>query len=215
MINLGKIYHYRFKEIEQENKNLVWNEISEFIYNLLNKPKKILDPCAGSCEFLNPLEKTECWGVDIQNIILTKKKQHINAIVGDIFKVDIPQKYFDAIFISNFLEHLNSHEELLTFIQKMRNCLIESGKICILGPNFKYTYKKYFDYIDHKLILTHCSVAELLYSENFKIKKIYDKFLPYSFQSKLPASRLLTKLYLKMPYIWKMLGKQFLIVAEK
>lgn len=215
MINLNKIYYYRFQKIDQKNKIAVWNEISKYIYNLLGKPKKILDPCAGSCEFLNSLEKAECWGVDIQNSILINKKSHINAIVSDIFEADLPKNYFNAIFISNFLEHLNSHEQLSIFIRKMRDCLAESGKICILGPNFKYSYKEYFDCFDHKLMLTHHSLAELLYSENLTINKIYNKFLPYSFRSKLPASRLFTKLYLQMPYLWKIFGKQFLIIAEK
>jgi len=41
------------------------------------------------------------------------------------------------------------------------------------------------------------------------------RFLPYSFTGRLPASAGLTRAYLSMPFAWKLLGKQFLVIGER
>ena len=89
------------------------------------------------------------------------------------------------------------------------------GKIAIIGPNFKYCYKNYFDFADHKVILTELGLAEHLYGAGFEIKEINKKFLPLSFRGGIPVNKTLVNTYLKVPLAWKILGKQFLVIAEK
>lgn len=213
-INLEKVYEHRFQHISDEKKIAVWKVIANDIYQRMGAPKTVLDPCAGRCEFINNIPIEKGLAVDLQNI-----EEHTNSNVefkqGDIFAVDIPENHFDGVFISNFLEHLPDAKAAADFINKMHSALKPSGKIAIMGPNFKYAIKEYFDCIDHSLILTHVSLEELLVSENFKVTKLYSRYLPYSFRSALPASTTLTSWYLKMPFAWKILGKQFLVIAEK
>jgi hypothetical protein len=68
---------------------------------------------------------------------------------------------------------------------------------------------------DHTVILTHRSVAEHLYAAGFEITSVTPRFLPYSFTGRLPATAALIRLYLALRPAWRVLGKQFLVIAHK
>jgi len=218
-MNYGRIYQYRFKDIDKAAKQSVWREISLWIYEKMGKPRSVLDPAAGEMEFLTSIPALEKWGVDAQEPSAFQSsviaKDGIRFIHGDIFDVDLPQEYFDAIFISNFLEHLKSPEQIDLLFSRLYRSLKKGGLVAIMGPNFKYCSADYFDCADHRLALTHISVEELLFASEFEIVKSFAQFLPYSFRSRLPASPALVKLYLSAPTLWKLFGKQFLIFARK
>lgn len=214
-MNYQRIYEYRFQGIDQHDRFRVWAKIAAFIFKAMGEPEKVLDPCAGRCEFVNSISAKEIWAIDKENYVLEYKNQRIYSKVEDIFVAELPQNYFQGVFTSNFLEHLESCEAIATFLSKMYSSLTFGGKIAVMGPNFKYCPETYFDCCDHKIALTHTTVEELLYSEQFTICASYPKFLPFSFRGHLPPSHLLTHLYLKFPFLWKILGKQFLIIAEK
>lgn len=214
-MNYERIYEYRFSAINQDAKSKVWFEISKFVYPLMGKPVRILEPGGGRCEFIRSVTSAkERWVVDKMMPdagLLTD----IRFIQGDIFNVNLPSAYFDGIFVSNFLEHLGSHDEIFSLLIKLRECLQDAGVIAIMGPNFKYAFKEYFDCSDHKITLTHLSVEELLYSSGYQVEKIIPRFIPFSFRGTLPTSGILTRIYLHVPFLWKLFGKQFLILARK
>ncbi|MFN8026218.1 MAG: hypothetical protein U0W40_07665 [Acidimicrobiia bacterium] len=72
----------------------------------------------------------------------------------------------------------------------------------------------YFDFADHVVPLTHVAVGEHLYAAGFEVERIVPRFLPYSFGGILPPSPALTRRYLRMPFAWKLLGKQFLVIGR-
>lgn len=78
-----------------------------------------------------------------------------------------------------------------------------------------YCAGEYFDCADHTLALTHVAVAEHLHAAGFDITTAVSRFLPYSFHGALPASPLLTRIYLRFPPLWRVPGKQFLVLAAK
>ncbi len=215
-MNFDRIYEYRFKGIDEEKKKLTWEEIANFMYNRLAQPGKILDPAAGKCELINSIRSEERWAVDLNDYFIKKyAAPGIKVVIGDIFKVDLPPNYFDAVFISNFLEHLNSQEEVAALLEKMYASIRPGGKIAVIGPNFRYTYRSYFDFADHTVILTELGLAEHLYGAGFEIENIYPRFLPLSFRGGIPVSRFLVRSYLSLPLAWRIMGKQFLLIATK
>lgn len=214
-MNLEKIYAFRFQGVSHKKKAAVWGPITRHIQTFMPGADKILDPCAGNCEFINHVQAKEAWAVDQQADFLKSAAPGVKTVAGDIFHAPLPENHFGGIFVSNFLEHLESAEKAAEFLRRMRTLLSPGGRLVIMGPNFKYCGPEYFDCADHRLILTERSVAELLFSEDFEIVKSHASYLPYSFRSRLPASAALTGLYLKMPLVWKILGKQFLLVAKK
>jgi ubiquinone/menaquinone biosynthesis C-methylase UbiE len=218
-MNYDRIYQHRFKGIDKVAKQAVWKEISLWIYERMGKPRTVLDPAAGEMEFLKSIPAEEKWGVDLQEPDALQRsimsKDGIRFIHGNIFDVDLPPDYFGGIFISNFLEHLRSPEEIDALFNRLYRSLQKGGLIAIMGPNFKYCSADYYDCADHRLALTHLSVEEFLFASEFRIEKTSPRFLPYSFRSRFPASPALVKLYLNFPLLWRLLGKQFLILARK
>jgi hypothetical protein len=73
----------------------------------------------------------------------------------------------------------------------------------------------YWDFADHVIALTHRAVEEHLYAAGYQPLRTIKRFLPYSFTGSLPASGRLTAAYLRLPFAWRVFGKQFLVLAEK
>ena len=129
----------------------------------------------------------------------------------------MPENYFDGVFISNFLEHLSSQEEVASLLERMYACLKPGGRIAVMGPNFKCAAKEYFDFADHNVVLSELGLAEHIYASGFTIKEIIGRFLPLSFRSNsfFPVNKFTVVAYLNMPFAWNFFGKQFLVTGEK
>jgi SAM-dependent methyltransferase len=215
MINYQRLYEYRFRNVDQTRRELVWSAIAPAICEWLGHPERMLDPAAGRCEFLNAAPAPERWGIDAVKYEEALPDEGVRLLVSDVMQVDLPHAYFDGIFVSNFLEHLQDADEVAAFLDKMRDCACPGGRIAVMGPNFRYCAREYFDFADHRVILTEESATEHLYAAGFKIKKIFPRFLPYSFGGRLPTHPTLVHGYLRARFAWPLLGKQFLIIAER
>jgi hypothetical protein len=129
--------------------------------------------------------------------------------------VQLPLAHFDGVFVSNMLEHLPDQDAVATMLARLWTATKPGGTVAVLGPNFKYCSGEYFDCADHTVALTHVSVAEHLYAAGFEVDMVIPRFLPYSFRGLLPPSRALTKWYLRVPALWRVFGKQFLVLASR
>lgn len=214
-MNFQRLYEYRFRDVDQDARRAVWSEIGPFVQRRLGDPQRVLDPASGRCEFLNSVSAEERWGVDLVDYEESWADPGVKIVVGDVMDVDLPGDYFDAVWISNFLEHLADQEEVATFLERMFQRLRPGGRIAVMGPNFRYCVKEYFDCADHNVILTHVGVEEHLYTAGFDLESVEPRFLPYSFRGRLPATPALTRRYLELPVAWRLLGKQFLVVGRK
>jgi len=121
----------------------------------------------------------------------------------------------DAIFTSNFLEHLPNKAAISAVLSHSYRCLKPGGRFIAIGPNIKYALGSYWDFFDHHVALTELSMAEALSNCDFEIETLVARFLPYtmSFGRQFPAWVL--RLYLAVPLAWPIFGKQFLVVARK
>ena len=210
-----RLYEYRFRDVDQGARDAVWKPIAAFLYGRLGRPERVLDPAAGRCEFLNAVPASERWGIDMAEYDERVADPGIKIIVADALQADLPQDYFDGIFVSNFLEHLPGQETVNAFLVTMLGCLRPGGRIAVIGPNYRHCAKQYWDFADHIVALTHHAVEEHLYTAGFTPLETAPQFLPYSFTGILPPSPLLTEMYLRLRPSWRLLGKQFLLVAER
>jgi SAM-dependent methyltransferase len=214
-VNFQRLYEYRFRDVDQRARDAVWSELGPFAHRRLGSPDRVLDPAAGRCEFLNAVPATERWGVDLVDYEESWAAPGVKLVVGDVMEVDLPESYFGGIWISNFLEHLADQEAVAALLERMRDRLARGGRIAVMGPNFRYCAKEYFDCADHNVILTHVGVEEHLYAAGFEIEAVDPRVLPYSFRGRLPAGAALTRRYLSTPLAWRLLGKQFLVVGRR
>jgi Methyltransferase domain len=214
-MNYQRLYEYRFRDVDQAARTAVWREVACYIYEQLGSPQRVLDPAAGRGEFINAVPAAERWAVDQVAYVEGTYEPGVRTIVADVFDAELPAEHFDGVFVSNFLEHLPEQEAVASFLGRMHAAIAIGGRIAIMGPNFRYCARQYFDMADHTLIFTHRAIAEHLYAAGFDPVRVEPRFLPYSFTGRLPPSPALTRRYLRTPLAWKLVGKQFLVVGRR
>jgi hypothetical protein len=84
-----------------------------------------------------------------------------------------------------------------------------------MGPNAKLVPGAYWDFWDHYIPLTESSLSEALKNRDFLIHRKEKAFLPYTMAGKKPTPLPLVRLYLALPLVWLLFGKQFLVIAVK
>lgn len=213
-INYARLYDYRFRDVDQASRQAVWREIATYVHERMGKPQRVLDPAAGRGEFITAVPAAERWGVDMVKQA-DLEAVGVQMIISDIMDAELPKAYFDGVFLSNFLEHMPSQDAVGATLGKLYEAMAPGGRIAIIGPNFRYCASEYFDCADHTVILTHVSMSEHLYAAGFDITSVAPRFLPYSFRGVLPPSPQLTRTYLRTPAMWRLLGKQFFLIARK
>ncbi|MGB3008840.1 MAG: class I SAM-dependent methyltransferase [Candidatus Saccharimonadales bacterium] len=212
MSNSNKNYHKtRFKFDPGRIK--VWRAITEYLQPFVGKDKTVLDLGCGYGDFINAISAKKKYALDMGPDV----KEFINKDVIFINKPStsmesVPKKSVDVVFSSNLFEHLDKNE-LDKTMQGINRCLKPNGTLILIGPNFQYSYKNYFDDYTHKTPYSHISLADAMYEYGFTPIKIMPKFLPLTLKSKLPKSYFLTKYYLHSPL--KPMGKQMLLILER
>jgi len=214
-MNYERLYSYRFRDIDQDGRIAVWREIGPHVYELMGRPRRLLDPAAGRGEFIGAVPAAETWAVDEVSYPEASYKPDTKVVVSPIMEAELPAGHFDGVFVSNFLEHLHDQEAIAAFLERMRDAMEPGGRIAIMGPNYRYCADEYWDCADHYVALTHVAIGEHLYAAGFEPQRIVPRYLPYSFRGILPPSPRLTRLYLKAPLAWRLLGKQFLAIGRK
>lgn len=215
---LKKLYANRFDSRQMQAKVALWKVLTDdFLQNYVPPDSAVLDIGGGYCEFINQIMAEKKCLIDLNPDSKLFANADVNVLNIDVLNLDAYTSFteqFDRIFISNFFEHLQNKEELVEIISFCFAALKPSGSLLVIQPNFKYSYKEYYDFIDHQLPITHLSLQELLQTVGFKIDLIVPRFLPFSTKGR-PASPLLLKVYLKLPFLWRFLGGQMFVKASK
>ena len=214
-MNYERLYSYRHRNVDQEARRGVWLEVAPHVHSLMGSPQSVLDPAAGWGEFIDAIDAKERVAVDEVAYEQAGRSGGVRWITSRIQDADLPAGHFEGVFVSNFLEHLPSQVEISQFLERMRDAMSPGGRIAIMGPNYRYCAREYWDYADHIVALTHRAIEEHLYTAGFEPERTIPQYLPYSFRGKLPPSRRLTRMYLRTPLAWRLLGKQFLVIGRR
>jgi SAM-dependent methyltransferase len=216
-MDLQKIYAARFLEEELPLKNKIWQVIcSEFLSQFVPKTGTVVDIGAGYCEFINHIDCHKKIAIDLNPDVKKFADADVEIINESCMAMtSLSDNSVDVVFMSNFLEHLLNKQQVFETLQEAKRILTLGGKILILQPNIRFLPNNYWDFFDHHTPLSDRSLVEVLESLDMKIVKCYPRFLPYTTKSKLPKGTLFVKLYLHLPWVWPLFGKQAFIVAEK
>jgi ubiquinone/menaquinone biosynthesis C-methylase UbiE len=215
--NLEELYRRRFEEEKLPQKNAIWKVLcNDFFQKYIRNNSTVLDIGAGYCEFINNIQCAKKYAVDLNEDTTRFASPDVKVFKCPSTDLSVfADASIDISFLSNFFEHLKSREDILITLSEVFRILKPGGGVLILQPNIRYLYKEYWDYFDHQIPLSDKSLTEALQITGFTIEKIIDRFLPYTTRSRIPQKPWLVKFYLKMPFIWKVMGKQAFIYGTK
>ena len=213
---LQKLYIKRISGLENY-RNAVWQILcNDYFSKLISPEARVLDLGAGWCEFINNVTAAKKYAMDLNpetGSHLTTEATFIHQDCSQPWEV--PAESLDVVFTSNFFEHLPDKEKVERTISEAYRCLKEGGLIICIGPNIKYASGVYWDFWDHHVPLTEISLAELLELKGFKIQSCIGRFLPYSMTTGVTPPVILLRFYLRMPFFWRFIAKQFLVIGKK
>lgn len=89
------------------------------------------------------------------------------------------------------------------------------GKIICIGLNIKHIPRAYRDFWNYFISSIEDSLAETLRLKDFHIEKKIGRFLPYTMSDGFQPPLIGLSLYLRLPFVWPLLGMQFLVVGER
>ncbi|UPG95356.1 class I SAM-dependent methyltransferase [Luteibacter aegosomatissinici] len=214
-MDLQTLYRGRFPEADLAKKNAIWRVICRtFLCRFVSTTDTVVDVGAGYCEFINNIDAASKIAVDLNPDVRRFASADVTVINESCTSIATLQAAsVDVVFMSNFLEHLPDKQLVLdTFIEAHR-ILRAGGRILILQPNIRFVGGEYWDFFDHHTPLTDRSLVEALQMTGFRVTTCIPQFLPYTTRSALPQHPLLVKLYLHVPFIWRLLGKQAFVIG--
>jgi len=174
-----------------------------------------MEVAAGHCEFINHIRAANRIAVDINPDTAKYADAGVKVILAPAWEISgVAESSVDTIFMSNLLEHLTK-EKIVATLRECHRLLKTGGLMLILQPNIRYTYRDYWMFFDHITPIDDRSLCEVLGACEFQIRSCYPRFLPYTTKSCLPKSLGLVRLYLKLPFFWRLFGGQCLVQAEK
>jgi SAM-dependent methyltransferase len=214
--DLAKEYEQRFAALAPY-RDSVWRIlVRDFFQHYVDPSATVLDLGSGWGEFIRHIHAQRRIAMDLNPNMPSRVGSSVETIVQDCSQAwPVSDSSLDVVFTSNFLEHLPDKDALRRTLQEALRCLKEGGRIICLGPNIRFLHGAYWDFWDHFLPLTDRSMIEILTLTGFTVERVEPRFLPYSMsQGFTPPIGFLT-LYIRLPFLWRILGKQFLLIARR
>jgi SAM-dependent methyltransferase len=217
MSELNAIYGRRWTGGNRAEMRELWAVLVEdFFQQFIDPQGTVLDIGAGYCEFINAVKAARRIAIDANPSLREHAAANVEPVVtSDLSLPTIPDATVSNVFMSNFLEHLGGSDDVLALLRTVHRKLADDGSLLVLQPNFSLIGAAYFDFIDHRVVLTDKSLVEALDVTGFRVTHLVKRFLPYTSKSSLPRSASLARLYLRMRPLWWLFGKQTFVVAHK
>ncbi len=213
--DLDRIYRKRF-EGGLAYRHRVWQVLVRYFGRWAPPHGSVLDLGCGYCEFINNVQAHRKLAMDLNPEARNRARQDVEVIQQDCSEPwPVRQSSLDAVFTSNFFEHLPTKPHLERTLKEVFCALKPGGRLIAMGPNIKYVPGLYWDFWDHYLPLTELSLIEVLRNTGYEIEYSVGRFLPFTMFGGREYPVWILRMYLQLPFAWRLFGKQFLVVAQR
>lgn len=214
--DLSSVYASRFAERDIARRTAVWRELVRFLQRFVPDHAVVLDLGCDRGGFINHVRAAERWAVDVRDVRSSLGADvrfvQVDGLLADTV---LNPGSFDLVFMSNYLEHLASMDQVLDQLQVVARLLKPGGRAMILQPNIRLVGGHYWDYVDHRTALTERSLEEAGNIAGLRTVKQIVRFFPFTTKARVPQWPWLVRVYLALPILWLVLGRQTLHIAER
>jgi SAM-dependent methyltransferase len=213
---LQRAYERRFTS-HREYRTRVWRILTrDWFQRYVSPQDAVLELGCGWGEFINQVQAGRRFGMDLNPSSASRLEPAVVFLHQDCSeRWPLAEASLDVVFTSNFFEHLPDKASLARTLREAHRCLRPGGRIVCLGPNIRTLAGEYWDFWDHYLPLTERSLGEGLALAGFEVVESLDRFLPYTMARDRNPPLWVVRLYLKLPLLWRLAGRQFLVVAVR
>jgi len=211
MTDWKRYYQTRFQP--DPRRTAIWGVVCGWLQREVPSDASVLELGAGYCDFINQIRAARKVAVDISETVRQAAAKDVETHVGPCQQLDfLGDESIDVVFASNLFEHLTL-PELQTTLGEVRRVLKPGGKLLVIQPNFRYSYRDYFDDYTHVTIYTERGLADAIAGAGIEPVQVRARFLPFSMKSRMPTFTPLVWLYLRSPF--KPFAGQMMILARK
>jgi SAM-dependent methyltransferase len=213
---LSGTYRRRFAT-EDEVRRRVWKIlIDAWFSRYLVHADAVLDLGCGWGHFVNQISVPHRYAIDLNPDAAQRLDPGVELVGRDAAQPwALPDASLDLVFTSNFLEHLPDRDAITAALGEAARCLRPGGRLVCLGPNVRYAPGAYWDFFDHAVPLTERSMAEAIEIHPFRVDEAVGRFLPWSMAGRSIPPTVAIRAYLRLPVLWRVVGRQFLVVATR
>jgi len=213
-VPLQKIYKKRFDDPRQ--REIIWKTlVNDFFQKYIRSSDTVLEVASGYGEFINNVRCKKKLAVDLNPQAEKFADKNVKIYIESSTAMkSIKSASIDKIFVSNFFEHLTRDDIIKTVIE-FKRVLKTGGSVLILQPNIRFLATDFWMFFDHLTPIDDRALEEVFSVYGFKLKQKILKFLPYTTKSRFPQSTIFIKIYLKLPFLWSIFGKQSFFVFKK
>lgn len=213
---LPGIYAARFSDADAQRRGGIWQELARFLQRYVPHDAAVLDLACDRGAFINAITARERWANDLRDV-REHLRPDVRFIQGSGLELldRIAPGTFDVVFMSNYLEHLGSADDVIRQLTVVHDLLVPGGRVVILQPNIRLVGGSYWDFLDHRTALTEKSLDEAGRIAGFETDELVTRFLPFTTKSRFPQHALLVRAYLAFRPAWLLLGRQSLYVGRR
>lgn len=215
-VGADEVYARRFPEAEARAKDRLWREIAAWLQRYVPDDAVVLDLACDRGYFVRNIRARERWATDLRDV-RADLGGDVRFIQSDGLQLRgaLPASSFDAVFTSNYLEHLPTSDAVIEQLRVVHDLLKPGGRAIVLQPNVALVGGPYWDFIDHKVALTDRSLVEAAELAGLHTERVIRRFLPFTTKSRMPQHPALVRAYLAFPPAWLLLGKQTLYIGTR
>jgi len=190
--------------------------IDEAFSRWLRSADTVLDLGTGQGEFINQVKAHRRFAMDLNPYSRSFVDAGVMCIEQDCSEPwKVAAESLDVVFTSKCFEHLPDKQALRRTFEQAYVALRPGGRLITMGPNIRLVPGSSWDLWDHYLPLTERSVVELAGLTGFAAECANPATLPYTMSQGATPPLWMVRLYCRLPFVWRFIGKQFVVVMRK